>query len=165
MADDAFASGLDPSLDGSSGGFQVKYGHTDGGLWDGHPDFQSGIGGGRISFEPGSDTDDFSGHGTHTAGALVGDVFSFEATERDNQDGGPPEGGELVIAIDPGRCVGGDKRPGQLARAEALFARILEQEGTRLPSDRRYEARLRTPTEGISIPSSLYETLRELDDG
>jgi LDH2 family malate/lactate/ureidoglycolate dehydrogenase len=97
------------------------------------------------------------------AGALVGDVFSFEASERDNQDGGPPEGGELVIAIDPSRCVAGDRRAGQLAHAETLFARILEQEGARLPSDRRYAARLRTPREGISIPASLFETLQELE--
>jgi len=96
------------------------------------------------------------------AGALVGEVFSFEATARDNQDGGPPEGGELVIAIDPGRCVAGAQRTRQLARAEALFAKVLEQEGTRLPSDRRYQARLRTPSEGISIPSSLFETLQDL---
>jgi delta1-piperideine-2-carboxylate reductase len=96
------------------------------------------------------------------AGALVGDVFSFEASARDNQDGGPPEGGELVIAIDPKRCVTRGKQAGQLAHAEALFARVLEQEGTRLPSDRRYAARLRTPREGISIPTSLFDTLQAL---
>jgi len=97
------------------------------------------------------------------AGALVGDVFSFEATARDNRDGGPPEGGELIIAIDPSRCVPSGMRSGQLARAEALFAQVLAQDGTRLPSDRRYAARLTTPTEGISIPASLDETLRALD--
>ena len=96
------------------------------------------------------------------AGALVGDVFSFEATARDNRDGGPPEGGELIIAIDPSRCVASSDQTGQLAHAEALFARILEQDGTRLPSDRRYQARLRTPTEGISIPASLFDTLQKL---
>ena len=98
------------------------------------------------------------------AGALVGDVFSFEATARDNKDGGPPQGGELTIAIDPSRCVAGDKRSGQLARAEALFALILEQDGTRLPSERRYQARLTTPTEGISIPKSLHDTLLQLEN-
>ncbi len=96
------------------------------------------------------------------AGALVGDVFSFEASARDNRDGGPPEGGELVIAIDPSRCVTSDGQAGQLTRAEELFALVLEQEGTRLPSDRRYAARLRTPTDGINIPASLFETLQEL---
>jgi hypothetical protein len=75
IADDTFTSGLDPSLDGrdESSGFQVKYGHTDGGLWSAHPDFQAGIANGWITFEPGSDQSDASGHGTHTAATLVGD--------------------------------------------------------------------------------------------
>ena len=93
------------------------------------------------------------------AGALVGDLFSFEASEADNRDGGPPRGGELVIAIDPTRCSRGGN---PIRHAEALFARILEQEGARLPSDRRYAARLRTPVEGVSIPRSLHDTLQEL---
>src|ERR671925_1597565 len=40
------------------------------------------------------------------AGALIGEVFSFEASALDNDDGGPPVGGEFLIAIDPARCVG-----------------------------------------------------------
>jgi delta1-piperideine-2-carboxylate reductase len=96
------------------------------------------------------------------AGALIGEVFSFEASERDNHDGGPPVGGELIIAVDPARCVGHGDRPRQLAHAEQLFARILAQEGTRLPSDRRYAARQRTPTEGITMPQALYEELLSL---
>ena len=35
------------------------------------------------------------------AGGLIGESFSFEAAVRDNADGGPPQGGELMIAIDP----------------------------------------------------------------
>ncbi|MBM3225907.1 MAG: Ldh family oxidoreductase, partial [Candidatus Tectomicrobia bacterium] len=31
------------------------------------------------------------------AGALIGEVFSFEASARDNHDGGPPIGGECII--------------------------------------------------------------------
>ena len=93
------------------------------------------------------------------AGALVGDLFSFEASEADNRDGGPPRGGELVIAIDPARCSRGGN---PIRHAEVLFGRILEQEGARLPSDRRYAARLRTPVEGVSIPRSLYDTLQDL---
>ena len=96
------------------------------------------------------------------AGALVGEVFSYEATAENKNDGGPPRGGELIIAIDPARCVLGGDREAQLAHSEALFAKILEQPGTRLPSDRRYEARKRTPTEGIGIPKSLHDTLMSL---
>ena len=95
------------------------------------------------------------------AGALIGEVFSFEASARDNNDGGPPIGGEFMIAIDPVRCVGHGDQQRQLAHAEQLFANILAQEGTRLPSDRRYAARQRTPTQGITIPRALYEELQE----
>jgi LDH2 family malate/lactate/ureidoglycolate dehydrogenase len=96
------------------------------------------------------------------AGALIGEVFSYEASARDNHDGGPPVGGELMIAIDPARCVAHGDRQRQMAHAEQLFARILAQEGARLPSDRRYAARQRTATEGITIPQALYEELQRL---
>jgi delta1-piperideine-2-carboxylate reductase len=96
------------------------------------------------------------------AGALIGEVFSFEASEHDNQDGGPPVGGEFMIAIDPARCLEHGDRQRQLAHAEQLFANILAQQGTRLPSDRRYAARLRTLTEGIAMPRALYEELQRL---
>ena len=93
------------------------------------------------------------------AGALVGDLFSFEASDVDNGDGGPPRGGELVIAIDPAKSSdGGDP----VRHAESLFARIREQEGARLPSDRRYAARRRTPVEGVTIPRSLHDTIQGL---
>ena len=99
------------------------------------------------------------------AGALIGDVFSFEAGERDSGKAGAPCGGEFMMAIDPARCVGDGSRDAQLAHAEKLFAKILEQDGTRLPSDRRYRARERTPTEGVTIPKSLHDTLRGYIDG
>ena len=99
------------------------------------------------------------------AGALVGDVFSFEAHERDGGRTGAPCGGEFMIAIDPARCTGDGDRRAQLAHAERLFEKILGQDGTRLPSDRRYRARERTPSEGVGIPVSLHETLRGYIDG
>jgi LDH2 family malate/lactate/ureidoglycolate dehydrogenase len=98
------------------------------------------------------------------AGALIGEVLSFEASAQDNHDGGPPVGGELMIAIDPVRCVGHGNRQQQLVHAEQLFANILAQEGTRLPSDRRYAARQRTPREGITIPRALYDELQHTDE-
>lgn len=96
------------------------------------------------------------------AGALIGEVFSYESSEQDNGDGGPPLGGEFLIAIDPARCTPGGDRDAQLAHAERLFAKVLDQDGTRLPSDRRFEARGRTPIDGITVPASLFETLTDL---
>lgn len=98
-------------------------------------------------------------------GALIGDRFSFEAAAVDNDDGGPSVGGEFMMAIDPVRCVGHSDRRAQLAHAEHLFANILAQGGTRLPSDRRFLARQRTPTEGITIPQALYDELQQLRRG
>lgn len=94
------------------------------------------------------------------AGALIGDVFSFEASALDNGDGGPPVGGEFLIAIDPVRCLRHGNRQQHLDHAELLFTKILAQEGTRLPSDRRYAARQCTPTQGITIPQTLYDELQ-----
>jgi LDH2 family malate/lactate/ureidoglycolate dehydrogenase len=96
------------------------------------------------------------------AGALIGEVFSFEASALDNQDGGPPVGGEFMLAIDPARCIGAGGQQQQLAHAEQLFAQISTQAGARLPSARRYAARQRTPVTGITIPLALYEELQAL---
>ncbi|MFO8065187.1 MAG: Ldh family oxidoreductase [Spirochaetia bacterium] len=124
------------------------------------------------------------------AGALLGDLFSFEASEADAAGTGAPRGGELIIAMDPQRFIPGptettpatkstagdtsenDGASGAsaasqfehspLAHAERLFSRVLAQEGARLPGDRRYAARRRTRAEGVSVPRSFYEELLAL---
>lgn len=113
------------------------------------------------------------------AGALLGDLFSFEASELDTTGTGAPRGGELILAMSPRRFLpGGAATPGdaaggappatsapaaaQLSHAEALFERILAQDGTRLPADRRYAARRRSEAQGVSIPRAFYEELHAL---
>jgi len=96
------------------------------------------------------------------AGVLIGDKLSFEAEALDNGDGGPPIGGELIMALDPTRF--GDAE-GFAAHAELLFERMLADEGVRLPGDRRHKARETTAREGIRIPESLSRTLAELAQG
>jgi LDH2 family malate/lactate/ureidoglycolate dehydrogenase len=93
------------------------------------------------------------------AGPLVGDALSFEAGERDKANTGAPCGGELVIAIDPLRCVENGDRVAQLDHAERLFERMLDQDGARLPADRRYEARQRTSREGVPVPRSVHAAM------
>ena len=95
------------------------------------------------------------------AGALIGDVFSYEAMERDTGTGAPC-GGEFLLAIDPARCVPGGDAKATLAHAEQLFTRILDIDGTRLPSDRRFAARKTTATAGIEIPQSLHDAISEM---
>jgi len=93
------------------------------------------------------------------AGPLIGQHLSFESVDDDAGVGGPPKGGELIIAIDPARFGSADR---YLAHGETLFAEILAQEGTRLPGSRRFEARATTARDGIEIPHSLNEAISEL---
>jgi delta1-piperideine-2-carboxylate reductase len=93
------------------------------------------------------------------AGALIGDFLSIESIEDDAGEGGPPKGGEFMIAIDPARH--GDAE-GFLARGEKLFEAVLAQEGTRLPGSRRYENRQKTAAAGIDIPKSLHRDILDL---
>lgn len=99
------------------------------------------------------------------AGPLVGDFLSFESGEHDKANTGAPRGGEFIIAIDPLRCVENGNRAAQLAHGEKLFTRLLEQDGVRLPSGRRYEARKRTAVEGALVPKSLYDSIQSYITG
>lgn len=92
-------------------------------------------------------------------GALIGDKLSFEAGEADIKDGGPPPGGELMIAIDPNRFGDPD---GWLDHGEKLFAAMSAQDGLRLPGERRHRNRMKTPDQGIFLPRTLYETVTGL---
>ncbi len=93
------------------------------------------------------------------AGPLIGDMLSFESLEDDGGTGGPPKGGELIIALDPARFGNPD---GFLAHGEKLFEAILAQEGTRLPGARRFTSRKQTPSSGIDIPESLHQEIQAL---
>jgi len=98
------------------------------------------------------------------ASGLARSHFGFEAAAEDAGDGGPSKGGELMLAMDPSRFVADGDADVSLDHAESLFGRLLAQEGTRLPSDRRFEARRRTPVEGVAIPRTLYDEILSIRD-
>lgn len=98
------------------------------------------------------------------AGALIDDLFSYEAADADPNQVGAPLGGEFIIAIDPARCVADGDRSARLAKAERLFARVLGQDGTRLPGERRHAQREKSISEGVEIPLSLRDEVIELRD-
>ncbi len=93
------------------------------------------------------------------AAGLIGQDFSFEAALNDNNDGGPPRGGELMIAIEPAHF--GDPE-GWLTHTEAFFERYNSMEGTRLPADRRYANRVRNTKDGVNVRTDLRDKLVEL---
>ena len=72
------------------------------------------------------------------AGALVGDNFSFETAAKDNKDGGPPSGGEFILAISPEKMAGS----GWDKHADEFFNKMSSMEGVRLPGERRHKNRL-----------------------
>lgn len=94
------------------------------------------------------------------AGALIGELSSRESKEHDVNKTGAPFGGEFLIAIDPQRCATPGQSADHGARAERLFADVLSQPGTRLPSARRYAAREQSRASGVAVASSLLETIR-----
>jgi delta1-piperideine-2-carboxylate reductase len=99
------------------------------------------------------------------ASGLPRSHFGYEAAAEDPGDGGPSKGGELMLAMDPARFVADGDPQASLDHAEELFRRILAQDGARLPSDRRYAARQRTPAEGAKIPKKLHDDILAIRDG
>lgn len=90
------------------------------------------------------------------AAGLTGENFSYEAAENDNHDGGPPRGGEMVIALSPA-LIAGD---GWEDHVEAFMTRLTGLEGVRLPGARRHENRKDTGPREIN--AALVETIRTL---
>jgi LDH2 family malate/lactate/ureidoglycolate dehydrogenase len=96
------------------------------------------------------------------AGPLIGEATSSRVAEMDIHDGGPPPGGELFIAIDPKLITSGSDWS---AEAEAFFAGATAQPGLRLPSARRHQARQRTRSDGVKVPTALRAQIEALLDG
>ena len=72
------------------------------------------------------------------AGALVGDNFSYETSEKDNNDGGPPSGGEFILAISPDKLSNSDWD----THSSKFFEKMKAMGDVRLPGERRHKNRL-----------------------
>lgn len=95
------------------------------------------------------------------AGPLIGDLTSAESSIHDAGAGALPYHGELILLLDPKRFLG-EEAEQHLRRSEALFEAMQEQ-GARLPSQRRYEAREKSVSSGlIAVPDELLADLNAL---
>ena len=72
------------------------------------------------------------------AGALVGDNFSYETAAKDKNDGGPPSGGEFILALSPDKLSGNDWNK----HSNEFFDKMKSMDGVRLPGERRHKNRL-----------------------
>ena len=71
------------------------------------------------------------------AAGLTGDVFSYEAQENDNNDGGPPSGGEFIMAFNPEIMASSNWEE----HCANFFQKLTSIDGVRLPGSRRYKNR------------------------
>ncbi|SAK48316.1 malate/L-lactate dehydrogenase [Caballeronia pedi] len=96
------------------------------------------------------------------AGPLLGDLMSFESVALDAGAAITPYHGELLVAFSPERFAGGaTSAKANHERAENLFNAIVDQ-GARLPSQRRFEARARSNRHGVRLDRGLFDEIREL---
>ena len=94
------------------------------------------------------------------AGPLIGDLTSSESAAFDDGAGAAPRHGELVIALCPDVFLG-DLKSEYFQRAE-VFLGMIEAQGARLPSARRFDARKRTLERGVSVSNVQYDIIQSL---
>ena len=90
------------------------------------------------------------------AGALLGEAFSYETAAKDNNDGGPPTGGEFILAISPEKISETDWQK----HSDEFFNKMKLMEGVRLPGERRHKNRLDKGPRKIN--KELIEKIKKL---
>ena len=91
--------------------------------------------------------------------ALTGAAFGFEADSFFSAEGNQPRIGQLFLAIDPGAMAGTDI---YFSRTEKLIELMLQDDGVRLPGDRRHALLEQSAQKGITVPDALYQQLIKL---
>lgn len=90
--------------------------------------------------------------------ALTGAAFSYE-NDSYFEPGNHPRIGHAILAIDPEALAGADS---YYSRLEEMVAKMLADEGVRLPGARRQQAASKARAEGVEIPDALQRELRSL---
>lgn len=85
--------------------------------------------------------------------ALTGSAFGFEADSFFSDEGNQPRLGQLFLAIDPGALAGSDV---YFSRIETLLGMMLQDDGVRLPGERRHGLSVKAAQSGIEIPDALH---------
>lgn len=91
------------------------------------------------------------------AAAVTGSKFGWEASSFLDAEGGPPDVGQLIIAIDPSAF--GQSFP---ARMAALASAMNDEPGVRLPGSKRLRNRAIAEKEGVVVAPALLGEIRNL---
>lgn len=90
------------------------------------------------------------------SGGVAGSNFSHEASGFGGNEGGPPDVGQVILAIDPTATMG----PGFVDRIEADLQALCSEPGVRLPGDRRLACRVAAERDGVDVDEDLMAVLR-----
>ena len=90
-------------------------------------------------------------------GVLTGSNCSFEASMFANEEGGPPNVGQTIIAIDPGFL-----SENYITHLESMFSALTADNEVRIPGERRGDLRAHHAEHGVEVPQSLLDLITEL---
>jgi len=90
-------------------------------------------------------------------GGVAGSNFSFEASGFGGMAGGPPNVGQVILAIDPLPTAGAEF----VKRIETELTAMTSQPGVRLPGDRRLASRAEAAERGVDVPVDLMTVLED----
>lgn len=90
------------------------------------------------------------------AGGLAGPNFAYQAAPFGDNTGGPPDVGQMFLALAPAAfAAAGEFTP----RMEAMLAALTADAGARIPGDSRHAHRTRAAREGVEVPEALIDQL------
>lgn len=92
---------------------------------------------------------------------LAGAALGTEASSLFDGEGGPPNLGQVIIAVDPGP-LSGDIFEDRIADLAKIYEDL---DGARLPGARRLAARTRAAQDGVAIKVALLKQIREIAGG
>ena len=92
------------------------------------------------------------------AAAVTGSAFGWEASSFFDDQGGPPDMGHVLVAIDAGQLSAGAYE----GRMATLLDALAAEPGARLPGTRRLTNRARAAAEGVTIAPALHAEIKAL---
>jgi (2R)-3-sulfolactate dehydrogenase (NADP+) len=92
------------------------------------------------------------------AAAVTGSAFGWEASSFFDDQGGPPNMGHVLVAIDADRLSAGAYE----GRMAALLDALAAEPDARLPGTRRLTNRARAAAEGVTIAPALHAEIKAL---
>lgn len=89
------------------------------------------------------------------AAGMTGGNWAYNAPMFGDNEGPPPNVGQIIIAMEPSKLGGSDYG----TRVETFVDALSEKEGVRLPGARRYAKRVEAEQNGVEVPEALLERI------